>query len=188
MSQSTASSNHGAARSQDDNSSSTLSPQTPAPPRNTRSSGSEDNLNEVAARARSATRPRNNSGSHIQEAKTDPTQADNVELQASGAHLGATSDKSTGDRLSKIVRTTCIVGYLVLFSFVGTLLRIAIECLTFYPGTPVNTSVLWANVGGSFIMGFLSEDQEIFRFEEIEAKIPEEETRLRPEGGTSEGT
>lgn len=116
-----------------------------------------------------------NSGSHLQEAKTDPTQADNVELQASGVHLGATSDKSTGDRLSKIVRTTCILGYLVLFSFVGTLLRIAIECLTFYPGSPVNTSVLWANVGGSFIMGFLSEDQEIFRFEEIEAKIPEEE-------------
>lgn len=195
MSQSTASSNHGAARSQDDNSSSTLSPQqaAPAPATNTRSSGSEDNLNEVAAprpvydpSEKSVQRHEylenrlvDDSGSHLHEAKIDPAQADDAELQASGAHVGARTDMSTGDRLSKIVRTTCIVGYLVLFSFVGTLLRIAIESLTFYPGSPVNTSILWANVGGSFVMGFLSEDQEIFRFEEIEAKIPEEERQDR---------
>ncbi|KAE8422306.1 CrcB-like protein-domain-containing protein [Aspergillus pseudocaelatus] len=65
----------------------------------------------------------------------------------------------------KFLQTTYIVSYLVLFSMIGTLLRVAIECLTFYPGAPVNTSVLWANVGGSMIMGFLSEDQELFHFE-----------------------
>lgn len=198
MSQSTASSNHDRGQSQDDNSSSTLSLQqaAPAPAPNARlpgSSGSEDNLNEVTA-PRPVCDPSeksvqsheylenrivDNSGSHLQEAKTDPTEAGNVELQASGAHVGARTDKSIGDQLSKIIRTTYIVGYLVLFSFVGTLLRIAIECLTFYPGSPVNTSVLWANVGGSLVMGFLSEDQEIFRFEEIEAKIPEEERHDR---------
>ena len=57
------------------------------------------------------------------------------------------------------------IAHLVFFSIAGTILRLAIECLTFYPGSPVNTPVLWANVGGSFIMGFLSEDQKLFRVE-----------------------
>lgn len=186
----TASSNHGrAARSQDDHSSSTGAVATaPNAASSARSSESETNLNEVAAPGpvydpseKSVQRQEylenrilDDSESHLQEVKTEPAQADDAELHASGASLGTRTDKPTGDRLSKIVRTTCIVGYLILFSFVGTLLRIAIECLTFYPGSPVNTSVLWANVGGSFIMGFLSEDQEIFRFEEVEAKIPAE--------------
>lgn len=106
--------------------------------------------------------------------KPEPAQADNADFYASGAILGTRTDNSIGDRLSKIVRTTCIVGYLIFFSIVGTLLRITIESLTFYPGSPVNTSVLWANVGGSFIMGFLSEDQEFFRSEDVDAKIPAE--------------
>ncbi|KAL4781664.1 CrcB-like protein-domain-containing protein [Aspergillus varians] len=75
-------------------------------------------------------------------------------------------------RISKLLRTTYIVSYLVLFSIIGTLLRLVIECLTFYPGTPVNTSVLWANVGGSMVMGFLSEDQELFHFESVDSNIP----------------
>ncbi|KAJ5564877.1 hypothetical protein N7513_001119 [Penicillium frequentans] len=66
----------------------------------------------------------------------------------------------------EFIRMACIVGYLIFFSIAGTILRLAIECLTFYPGTPVNASVLWANVGGSFIMGFLSEDQELFRVDD----------------------
>lgn len=175
-------------------SSSTLSPQraAPAPVSNSpsaRSSESETRLDEVAA-PRPVFDPSEKSvqrhkyledrmvdgpESHLQQVKTEPAQIDNTERQVSGARLGTRTERSTGERLSKITRTTCIVGYLILFSFIGTLLRIAIECLTFYPGSPVNTSVLWANVGGSFVMGFLSEDQEIFRFEEIEAKIPEEE-------------
>lgn len=42
------------------------------------------------------------------------------------------------------------------------MLRMVIENLIFYPDTPVNTSVLWANVGESLTMGFLSEDKELF--------------------------
>lgn len=191
-------SNHGRARSQDDNFSSTLSPHRAAPapalaPRPSsrgtlvQSSESETNLNEVAAprpiddlssvqcQEYLENRILGDSGPHFQDVETEPAQTDDTEIQASGASLRIKNEKSAGNRLPKTIRTTYIVGYLVLFSFVGTLLRIAIECLTFYPGSPVNTSVLWANVGGSFIMGFLSEDQEIFRFEEIEAKIPEEE-------------
>ncbi|KAL2849918.1 CrcB-like protein-domain-containing protein [Aspergillus pseudoustus] len=75
-------------------------------------------------------------------------------------------------RISKPLHTTYVISYLILFSMVGTLLRVVIECLTFYPGAPVNTSVLWANVGGSIIMGFLSEDQELFYFEGAGSTIP----------------
>lgn len=82
-----------------------------------------------------------------------------------------TAQKPTGShtkrRLIKFSRITCIISYLIISSIFGTLLRMVIECLTFYPGTPVNTSVLWANVGGSLIMGFLSEDQELFCHEEV---------------------
>lgn len=74
--------------------------------------------------------------------------------------------KSPKQRFREFFRMTCIVGYLIFFSIAGTILRLAIQCLTFYPGTPVNTSVLWANVGGSFIMGFLSQDQELFRVDD----------------------
>ncbi|GIK07246.1 hypothetical protein Aspvir_002904 [Aspergillus viridinutans] len=73
----------------------------------------------------------------------------------------------------KFLRVMYVVSYLILFSIIGTLLRLVIESLAFYPGTPVNTSVLWANVGGSMVMGFLSEDQELFRFESVESSIPE---------------
>lgn len=48
------------------------------------------------------------------------------------------------------------------------MLRMVIENLIFYPDTPVNTSVLWANVGESLTMGFLSEDKELFHFEEAD--------------------
>lgn len=71
----------------------------------------------------------------------------------------------------RFVRRVYVISYLIVFSFVGTMLRMVIESLTFYPGAPVNTSVLWANVGGSFIMGFLSEDKELFNFREIDMEI-----------------
>lgn len=59
------------------------------------------------------------------------------------------------------------LSYLVLFSMVGMLLRMVIEALTYYPGTPAPTSVLWANFGGSLVMGFLSEDRSLFRTDDF---------------------
>lgn len=41
----------------------------------------------------------------------------------------------------------------------GTLARLGLQALTIYPGSPLAFSELWANVGGTFIMGFLSEDR-----------------------------
>lgn len=67
----------------------------------------------------------------------------------------------TSELLTKVT-TYC---HLIFFAIAGTLTRLIIEALTYYPGAPVSTSVLWANVGGSFIMGFLSEDQALFRTE-----------------------
>lgn len=58
-----------------------------------------------------------------------------------------------------------IVSWLVLFSIWGTLARLGMQWLTFYPGAPLVTPVLWANVGGSLVMGFLSEDRRLFREE-----------------------
>ena len=54
------------------------------------------------------------------------------------------------------------VSYLVFFSILGTLARLGVEWLNFYPGAVVTTSVLWANFGGSLFMGFLAEDRSLF--------------------------
>ncbi|GAM88862.1 hypothetical protein ANO11243_068960 [Dothideomycetidae sp. 11243] len=56
-----------------------------------------------------------------------------------------------------------VLSYLIFFSLLGTLARLGVQWLTFYPGAPVVTPVLWANVGGSFFMGFLSEDRRMFQ-------------------------
>jgi len=57
------------------------------------------------------------------------------------------------------------LSYLVLFSILGTLARLGIQWLTFYPGAPIATPILWANFAGSMFMGFLSEDRRLFRQE-----------------------
>nr|POE74292.1 fluoride export protein 1 [Quercus suber] len=57
------------------------------------------------------------------------------------------------------------VSYLIFFSFLGTLARLGVQWLTFYPGTPIVTPVVWANFGGCMIMGFLVEDKALFRDE-----------------------
>ncbi|KAF2087808.1 hypothetical protein K490DRAFT_40931 [Saccharata proteae CBS 121410] len=65
-------------------------------------------------------------------------------------------------RASNFTTQLYTVSYLILFSIFGTLARLGIQWLTFYPGAPVIFSELWANVGGSFIMGFLSNDTSLF--------------------------
>ncbi len=70
---------------------------------------------------------------------------------------------SRRERASKLVTQLYVISYLILFSILGTLARLGLEALTTYPGSPVTISVLWANFGGSFIMGFLSEDRKLFK-------------------------
>ena len=57
------------------------------------------------------------------------------------------------------------VSHLIFFSLLGTLARLAMQALTFYPGAPIVTPVLWANFGGSLVFGFLAEDRQLFREE-----------------------
>lgn len=54
------------------------------------------------------------------------------------------------------------ISYLIFFSIFGTLSRLGVQWLTFYPGAPIVTPVIWANFGGSIFMGFLAEDQGLF--------------------------
>lgn len=66
------------------------------------------------------------------------------------------------EKPSKLATQLYTVSYLILFSIFGTLARLGLQALTFYPGAPVQTGVLWANFAGSFIMGFLMEDRKLF--------------------------
>ena len=57
------------------------------------------------------------------------------------------------------------VSHLIFFSILGTLARLGLEAITSYPSAPVTSSVLWPNLAGSLVLGFLAEDQRIFREE-----------------------
>lgn len=54
------------------------------------------------------------------------------------------------------------IAYLIFFAILGTLARLGLQALTFYPNAPVLMSEVWVNVGGCFILGFLQEDKAIF--------------------------
>jgi CrcB protein len=68
-------------------------------------------------------------------------------------------------RPSDWLTTLYTISHLIFFSIIGTLARLGVQWFAFYPGTPIVTPVIWANVGGSFLMGFLSEDRQLFRDE-----------------------
>jgi CrcB protein len=74
-------------------------------------------------------------------------------------------EKEKGQQISRLATQLYTISYLVLFSFLGTLARLGLQAITFYPGTPVVYSELWANFGGSLFMGFLSEDRMLFKQE-----------------------
>ena len=83
------------------------------------------------------------------------------------AYAGYLRSKPTpgARRASEIVTELYIVSYLIFFAIWGTLARLGLQALTFYPGAPVIFSQLWANVAGTFLMGFLAEDRRLFRAE-----------------------
>ncbi len=120
-------------------------------------SSSNDNLNELAA-------PSPFEGSH------DGREQGYLEDRDSGLpsideNKEEGSNSSRRQRASKIATEIYTMSYLVFFSIMGTLARLGLQALTFYPGAPVQTGLLWANVSGSLIMGFLSEDRKLFQEE-----------------------
>lgn len=58
-----------------------------------------------------------------------------------------------------------IISHLIFFAILGTLSRLGVTAITRYPRAPVSSPVLWANVGGSLVFGFLVEDRRLFREE-----------------------
>lgn len=72
---------------------------------------------------------------------------------------------SKAKRMSAMLTELYTISFLVFFAIWGTLARLGLQSLTFYPGAPVVFSELWANVAGCFVMGFLSEDMQLFREE-----------------------
>lgn len=82
------------------------------------------------------------------------------------------ADKETKDehlqptkRASLFMTQLYTVSYLILFAILGTLARLGLQAITFYPGAPTVFSSLWPNFGGSLCMGFLSEDRMLFKEE-----------------------
>ncbi|KKA28972.1 hypothetical protein TD95_000923 [Thielaviopsis punctulata] len=63
---------------------------------------------------------------------------------------------------SKWANSLIIHGQLFFWSIFGVLARLGMIALTEYPNAPVSFGVLWANVAGSLIMGFLLEERLFF--------------------------
>ncbi|KAL7791840.1 CrcB-like domain-containing protein [Trichoderma ceciliae] len=74
-------------------------------------------------------------------------------------------DEKGEQQVSRLATQIYTISYLIFFAVWGTLARVGLGALTTYPGEPVLFSVVWANFGGSLIMGFLSEDRMLFRHE-----------------------
>jgi CrcB protein len=102
-----------------------------------------------------------------------PVETDSEAEQVTDEEEGTTpqqSDDKEGVNLSEPQYSSLATemythSWLILFSFLGTLARLGVETITVYPNAPWSSPVLWANVGGSFALGFLSEDRNLFRHE-----------------------
>ena len=120
-------------------------------------------LSELAAPA-----PVERHGTHHDEEKADEEKADeSVPPSISSPDQQDVKDGTPAKRLtrSRLATELYIHTYLIFFSILGTLARLGIEAITSYPNATVTSSVLWANLGGSLFLGFLTEDRRLFREE-----------------------
>ncbi|KAK8091894.1 hypothetical protein PG997_002255 [Apiospora hydei] len=83
------------------------------------------------------------------------------ESQAGKQPPGKEPHRETYD-VSRLATQLYTISYLILFSIFGTLARLGLQALTYYPGAPLATSVVWPNFAGCIVMGFLSEDRKLF--------------------------
>ncbi|KAL9098267.1 MAG: hypothetical protein Q9163_006045, partial [Psora crenata] len=117
--------------------------------------GNYSNINELAAPP-----PVDEEADEREPHLEDHIDAPSLSREETNGICGPSPFPHRGSRLATELYT---VSYLIFFSLLGTLARLGIQALTFYPGAPVQTGLLWANVGGCLAMGFLSEDQKLFR-------------------------
>lgn len=73
-----------------------------------------------------------------------------------------TKDLKYADKPSATATKAYTISYLILFAILGTLARLGLQALTFFPGAPIIFSELWANFAGTVVMGFLMEDRKLF--------------------------
>ena len=125
--------------------------------RDTRSSLT-DNLDEIAAPSPIEDSQNEREKGYLEDRDSDSPSTDERAEKNNDLSLQS-------QRVSKLATEIYTISYLIFFSIMGTLARLGLQALTFYPGAPVQTGVLWANVGGSMIMGFLSEDRKLFQDE-----------------------
>lgn len=125
--------------------------------------GNDENLTEVRAPQVINPRPRPTSDSLEDADKATNRSEDDRKLQI--------------DRRNHWATRLYIHANLVFWAIMGTLARLGVQWLTFYPGAPIVFSNLWANVGGTLIMGFLVEDHVLFREEWV---VPNESLRVPP--------
>ena len=108
------------------------------------------------------------------EESSNHSDLENVQREKSPAPNG---------HVSKFETQLHTISYLIFFSILGTLARLGLQALTVYPGAPVQTGVLWANFGGSLVMGFLSEDRALFYHEDWGVKPTSHKKRSDEEQG-----
>ncbi|KAH0525850.1 hypothetical protein TsFJ059_009260 [Trichoderma semiorbis] len=93
----------------------------------------------------------------LAESTLQPPQAELTDVEA--------VDEKQEHHVSRLATQIYTISYLVFFAIWGTLARVGLSALNTYPGDPVIFDILWANFGGSLVMGFLSEDRMLFRYE-----------------------
>ncbi|KAF4827916.1 Fluoride export protein 1 [Colletotrichum tropicale] len=104
---------------------------------------------------------------HSLEQIRSEERANDVEMQNGHATTNGSAETLPKGvtEVSRLATEVYTLSYLIFFAILGTLARLGLQALTTYPGAPVSFGVLWANVGGSFVMGFLAEDRKLFRHE-----------------------
>ncbi|PNS19379.1 UPF0695 membrane protein [Sphaceloma murrayae] len=101
---------------------------------------------------------------HLEDQATDLEDSNSIPDESNtGVDKSGNARAPPRTKKARSLSELYIICHLIFFSLLGTLARLGVQWLTFYPGAPITTSVLWANVGGSYIMGFLSEDRQLFQ-------------------------
>jgi fluoride ion exporter CrcB/FEX len=92
-------------------------------------------------------------------------QEQHQELALNSTDMADAKGQQNSNGISAVSTQIYTISYLILFSMLGTTARLALQALTFFPGAPIIFSELWANFGGTLIMGFLMEDRMLFKEE-----------------------
>ncbi|GAO15889.1 uncharacterized protein UV8b_07777 [Ustilaginoidea virens] len=126
------------------------------------------NLNELAASRPVDDADDGSIHGHASLDRTRSLQQQQQQQQQQHSPLDASppADERPGQEpASRALTQLYTVSYLVFFALAGTLARVGLAALTHYADTPVIFTTIWANFGGSLVMGFLAEDRKLFRHE-----------------------